>query len=80
MLARHFTTTDLTPQEIHDIGLAEVARIRGEMEDVIEEVGFEGDINAFNEFLRTDPQFYYDSPEALLKPIKQYQSGSIPNW
>jgi uncharacterized protein (DUF885 family) len=67
MLVRHFTTTDLTPREIHDIGLAEVARIRGEMEEVIDEVGFEGDINAFNEFLRTDPQFYYDSPEALLE-------------
>ena len=66
-LAQHFTTTDMTPDEIHDIGLGEVARIRGEMEAVIEEVGFEGDIAAFNAFLRTDPQFYYDSPEALLE-------------
>ena len=66
-LAQHFTTTDMTPDEIHDIGLREVARIRGEMEAIIEEVGFEGDIAAFNAFLRTDPQFYYDSPEALLE-------------
>ena len=66
-LAQHFTTTDMTPDEIHDIGLREVARIRSEMEAVIEEVGFEGDIAAFNAFLRTDPQFYYDSPEALLE-------------
>jgi len=66
-LAQHFTTTDMTPDEIHDIGLREVDRIRGEMEAVIEEVGFEGDIAAFNAFLRTDPQFYYDSPEALLE-------------
>ena len=66
-LAQHFTTTDMTPDEIHDIGLREVARIRGEMEAVIEEVGFEGDIASFNAFLRTDPQFYYDSPEALLE-------------
>ena len=66
-LAQHFTTTDMTPDEIHDIGLREVARIRGEMGTVIEEVGFEGDIAAFNAFLRTDPQFYYDSPEALLE-------------
>ena len=66
-LAQHFTTTDMTPDEIHDIGLREVARIRSEMEAVIEEVGFEGDITAFNAFLRTDPQFYYDSPEALLE-------------
>lgn len=67
MLARHFTTTDMTPEEIHDVGLAEVARIRGEMMEVIEEVGFEGDLNAFNEFLRSDPQFYYDTAEELLE-------------
>ncbi len=67
MLARHFTTTDMTPEEIHNVGLAEVARIRGEMMDVIEEVGFEGDLNAFNDFLRSDPQFYYDTAEELLE-------------
>ena len=66
-LAQHFTTTNLTPDEIHEIGLREVARIRGEMETVIDTVGFEGDITAFNEFLRTDPQFYYQTPEALLE-------------
>lgn len=66
-LAQHFTTTNMTPDEIHEIGLREVARIRGEMEAVIAEVGFEGDITEFNTFLRTDPQFYYDSPEALLE-------------
>ena len=66
-LAQHFTTTELTPDEIHEIGLREVARIRGEMETVINTVGFEGDIAAFNEFLRTDPQFYYETPEALLE-------------
>lgn len=67
MLARHFTTTDMTPEEIHNVGLAEVARIRGEMMEVIEEVGFEGDLNAFNDFLRNDPQFYYDTAEELLE-------------
>ncbi len=67
MLARHFTTTNMTPEEIHNIGLSEVARIRGEMEEVIEDVGFEGDINAFNDFLRTDPQFYYETAEELLE-------------
>ncbi len=66
-LARHYTTTDLTPDEIHEIGLQEVARIRGEMHAVIEEVGFEGDLGAFNEYLRTDPRFYYDSAKALLE-------------
>lgn len=66
-IAQHFTTTELTPDEIHEIGLREVARIRSEMEGVIESVGFGGDITAFNTYLRTDPQFYYDTPEALLE-------------
>ena len=66
-LSQHFTTTELTPDEIHEIGLREVARIRGEMETIIDTVGFDGDIAAFNEFLRTDPQFYYETPEALLE-------------
>ena len=66
-LAAHYTTTDLTPDEIHEIGLREVERIRKAMQSVIAEVGFEGDLHAFNEFLRTDPQFYYDRAEALLE-------------
>ncbi|MEJ2523214.1 MAG: DUF885 family protein, partial [Gammaproteobacteria bacterium] len=65
--ARHFTTTDLTPAEIHDIGLSEVARIRAEMEAIREQVGFEGDLEAFFQHLRTDPQFYFDTPEALFE-------------
>ncbi|GIR69537.1 MAG: hypothetical protein CM15mP74_07880 [Halieaceae bacterium] len=64
---QRFTTTDMTPDEIHEIGLQEVERIRRDMEAVIAEVGFQGDMAAFNTFLRTDPQFYYDSPEALLE-------------
>jgi uncharacterized protein (DUF885 family) len=63
--ARRFTTTDLSPQQIHDIGLAEVARIRAAMEATIKEVGFDGDLQAFNEFLRTDSQFYYDNADDL---------------
>ncbi len=66
-LVQRFTTTDMTPDEIHEIGLQEVKRIRRDMEAVIAEVGFQGDMAAFNTFLRTDPQFYYDSPEALLE-------------
>ncbi|MDA2914196.1 DUF885 domain-containing protein [Acidobacteriia bacterium AH_259_A11_L15] len=65
--ARQFTTTDLTPEEIHQIGLREVRRIRAEMEKIIEEVGFEGSFQEFLEFLRTDPQFYYDDPAELLE-------------
>jgi uncharacterized protein (DUF885 family) len=64
---RRFTTTDLTPEEIHRIGLDEVARIRGQMEKIIAQVKFEGDFAAFLNFLRTDSQFYYRDPDALLE-------------
>lgn len=64
---RSYTTTELTPEQIHEIGLQEVARIRGEMDKVIEEVGFEGDFQAFLEFLRTDPQFYFDNQDDLYR-------------
>ena len=57
------TTTKLTAQEIHDIGLSEVARIHGEMRDIMKKVGFEGDLQAFFEFMRVDPQFYYPETE-----------------
>ena len=63
---REYTTLDLTPQQIHDIGLEEVARIRAEMDEVIADTGFEGDFDAFLHFLRTDPQFYADTPQELL--------------
>lgn len=61
------TTTDLTPEEIHKIGLEEVKRIRGEMDRVIQESGFKGGFKEFVQFLRTDPQFYYTKPEDLLE-------------
>lgn len=63
---RDVTTTDLTPAQIHDIGLAEVARIRNEMKDVMQRVGFEGDLDAFFRFLNTDPRFVWPSREALV--------------
>ena len=56
----------MSPDEIHQIGVDEVARIQGEMQAVMDEVGFEGDLNAFFEFLNTDDQFYYDSGEELI--------------
>ena len=65
--ARSYTTTRLTPDEIHRIGLDEVKRIRGEMMDIIEEVGFEGSFQEFLEHLRTDPQFYFDNPDDLYQ-------------
>ncbi len=64
--ARQSTTTTMTPQEIHDIGLSEVKRIRGEMDRVIEESGFEGSFTEFTDFLRTDPQFYFETADELL--------------
>ena len=66
-LVGQFTTTDLTADEVHQIGLKEVARIRAEMEQVRQEIGFDGDLAAFFEHLRTDPELFYDSPEALLE-------------
>ncbi|MGY0504437.1 DUF885 domain-containing protein [Luteimonas sp. e5] len=66
-LAETFTTTDLDAEQIHQIGLREVARIRAEMEKIREEVGFQGDLAAFFEHLRTDPKFFHDSPEDLLQ-------------
>jgi uncharacterized protein (DUF885 family) len=64
---RRITTTDLTPDEIHRIGLDEVTRIHGEMRGVMEEVGFEGDLQDFFEFMNTDDQFYFDEPEELIQ-------------
>jgi uncharacterized protein (DUF885 family) len=63
---REFTTLDKTPDEIHAIGLSEVAKIRARMLEVMQQVGFQGDLPAFLTFLRTDPQFYAKTPQALL--------------
>ena len=63
---RSYTTTSKTPDEIHRIGLNEVARIRAEMQLIIDELEFDGDFAEFLHFLRTDPQFYYDDPQALF--------------
>ncbi len=65
-LVRRTTTTDLGAEEIHAIGLNEVARIHEEMKVVMQQVGFEGDINAFFDFLNTDPQFYFTERQDLL--------------
>jgi len=65
-LVRQQTTTDLTPQQIHDTGLAEVARIRAEMQKVMDQVGFKGSFAEFSHFLNTDPQFFYTNQDDLL--------------
>ncbi len=66
-LVKHFTTLDLTPDEVHELGLSEVARIRSEMDDVIREAGFPGSFAEFLRFLRTDPQFYAKTEDELLE-------------
>jgi prolyl oligopeptidase len=66
-LARYHTTTELTPEQIHAIGLKEVARNRAEMQQVMDEVGFEGSLAEFFEHLRTDPQFYYKTGDELFR-------------
>lgn len=63
----YYTTLQMTPAQVHEIGVAEVARIRQEMQQVIDQTGFKGDFAAFIQFLRTDKQFYVDTPEQLLK-------------
>jgi len=65
-VAREFTTTELTPQEIHDIGQREVKRIRAEMERVKGLAGFSGTLPEFFTFLRTDKQFYCETPQRLF--------------
>ncbi|WP_417449650.1 DUF885 domain-containing protein [Kordiimonas sp.] len=66
-MVRYYTTvSDLTAEKVHEIGLREVARIRSEMEEIIEEVGFEGSFADFLEFLRTDEGFYAKTPKELL--------------
>lgn len=64
--AQHYTTTDLSAQEIHDIGLSEVARIRNEMQGIVDKLEFDGDINAFIDFLRSDEKFYAKTPKDLI--------------
>ncbi|HEX8309765.1 MAG TPA: DUF885 domain-containing protein, partial [Chthoniobacteraceae bacterium] len=67
---RYHTTTELTPQQIHEIGVREVARIRGEMDVVIKEADFKGSFDEFIKFLRTDEQFYFERDEDLLKAYR----------
>lgn len=66
-IKRYTTLPNATPDEIHRIGLDEVKRIRAEMDEIIAELEFAGDFADFGNFLRTDPQFYADSKEELLK-------------
>lgn len=63
----HYTTTDMTYEEVYQLGLSEVARIKKEMEAVLKEVNYKGNMQQFIQYLRTDPKFYVTTPEQLLK-------------
>lgn len=79
--ARMFTTTDRTPDEIHALGLSEVRRIRSEMDKTIRATKFDGDFKAFQQFLRTDPQFYAKTPEELMQKnalVAKKMDGELP--
>jgi uncharacterized protein (DUF885 family) len=69
-LARSYTTTNLTPEQIHQKGLAEAARIRAEMEKIKAQVGFKGDLHDFFDYLRSDKKFFYKTPEELLEAYR----------
>jgi len=82
-LIRFFTTTDMQPQEIHDLGLSETRRIRAEMEAVIASTGFEGSFQQFLEFLRTDSQFFARDSQDLLEKIAlitKKMDGQMPRF
>ena len=83
-LVKYYTTLgDASAEDVHQLGLKEVARIRKEMDAIIKETGFEGDFDAFVEFLRTDPQFYAKTPLELLKEasfISKEIDGRLPKF
>jgi uncharacterized protein (DUF885 family) len=79
---RAMTTLDVSPKEVHQIGVDEVRRIRGEMDQVIRRTGFSGGLPAFLEFLRTDPRFYPTSPGHLMREVAyvlKRMDGQLPN-
>jgi uncharacterized protein (DUF885 family) len=67
---RQMTTTEMSAEEIHEIGLSEVRRIRGEMERIREETGFEGSLEEFFVYMRTDPKFFFEEKEDLLREYR----------
>ena len=73
-----YTTTYLSPEEIHEIGLSEVKRIRKKMEDIIAQVEFEGTFQEFTEFLRTDPQFYFSDADDLIREYRDISKRADP--
>ncbi|WP_054684762.1 DUF885 domain-containing protein [Rhodothermus marinus] len=80
-LVRYYTTLELTPEEVHELGQREVARIRAEMDSVMRRTGFRGSFQEFLQFLRTDPRFYARSADELLREaawIAKQMDGRLP--
>ena len=73
-LAKVYTTTDLKPDQIHEMGLQEVARIRAEMEQVKSQVGFKGDLAAFFKYVQEDDRFYYEDAESLIQGYQELKT------
>ncbi|MFN2514867.1 MAG: DUF885 family protein [Pyrinomonadaceae bacterium] len=76
---RKYTTTNVTPREVHEKGLSEVKRIRAAMQDVMNQVGFKGTLQEFFRYLRTDKRFYYDTPEELFAAYEAISKRIDPN-
>ncbi len=72
LVAYHTTLPDMTPEKVHEIGQAEVTRIRAEMEAIMKEVAFDGSFAEFLDFLRTDEQFYAKTPEQLMEKAARF--------
>jgi uncharacterized protein (DUF885 family) len=80
-LVRYYTSTSMTPEQVHELGLAEVARIRAEMEQVKKQVGHAGDLRSFFDALRADPGFYFQEPDELLagyEALRQRVTSALP--
>ena len=82
-LLYNYTTTDLTPDQIHQIGLDNVARIHGEMRAIMDQVGFEGSLQDFFTFVRSDPRFFHTSREDYLADVQEHSdkmTAALPQW
>jgi uncharacterized protein (DUF885 family) len=75
---RDITTTDYTPEQIHAIGLAEVARIHGEIRKVMDRVGFKGELRAFIDYMRSDPKFFFDETGQLIAGYREIKGRVDP--
>ncbi|XP_042210524.1 uncharacterized protein LOC121858279 isoform X2 [Homarus americanus] len=77
-IIKFHTSTDLTPEEIHQMGLDEVTRIDEEMAKIVSELGFNMSVAEFSDMIRNDPQFYYDDPDELMEGFEDLEYNVIP--